>query len=72
MSNIQPGSFYQLSSSQSSGDDKSSIWGGLISFGISACVFFFYAYEQFGVLWGILYSLFWYFTIPVHYLLSCI
>lgn len=70
MGNIQPGSLFQLSSSSSSGDDMSSFWGGLLMLGISACIFFFYAKEEFGTLGGILYSLFWYCTIPIHLLIN--
>lgn len=47
-------------------------WGPLVfeiaTFIISICVFFFYAYDEFGVLPGILYSVFWPFAIPIHLL----
>lgn len=72
MGNILPGSLIQLSSSQPSGDDTSSFWGGLVMLIISTCIYFFYAKAQFGVFLGILYSLFWYCTVPVHFIISCL
>ena len=55
------------SSSSTKGEEVASVIGGLIMLIISVCVFLFYAKEEFGVLWGILYSIFWYVTIPIHY-----
>lgn len=55
------------SSSSSRGEEVASVIGGLIMLIISVCVFLFYAKEEFGMLWGIPYSIFWYVTIPIHY-----
>lgn len=59
----------QTTSTSGSSDenDMVTIVGGLVMLIVAACIFFFYANEEFGVFWGILYSLFWYITVPVHY-----
>lgn len=41
--------------------------GGLLYLIVAACVFFFYAAEDFGIIPGMLYSFFWSLTIPIHY-----
>lgn len=43
------------------------IIGGIIMLIISICIFIFYAKAKFGFFLGILYSLFFYVTVPVHY-----
>lgn len=39
---------------------------GVVMLLISTGIFFFYAQEQYGIFFGILYSLFWYVTVPIH------
>lgn len=72
MSDIRPGELRRLPSSGYPSNNSSEdggfgeFIGGMVILLVGAGVFFFYAKEEFGTLWGILYSLFWYMTIPVH------
>jgi hypothetical protein len=59
------------SSSSSSSGSSESDWlpliGGTIMMIIGACIFFYYARDEFGIVGGIFYSLFWFITLPIHY-----
>ena len=46
--------------------DASEIIGGLIYMIIAACVFYFYAMDEFNIIGAIFYSLYWSITVPVH------
>jgi len=60
---IEPGKLVSL---DESGGDASDILGGLIYMIIAACVFYFYAMDEFHIIGAIFYSLYWPITVPVH------
>lgn len=59
----EPGTLVSL---DGSGEDASEIIGGLIYMIIAACVFYFYAMDEFNIIGAIFYSLYWLITVPVH------
>ena len=59
----EPGTLVSL---DGSGEDASEIVGGLIYMIIAACVFYFYAMDEFNIIGAIFYSLYWIITVPVH------
>ena len=59
----EPGTLVSL---DGSGEDASEIVGGLIYMIIAACIFYFYAMDEFNIIGAIFYSLYWIITVPVH------
>ena len=60
---FEPGTLVSL---DGGGEDASEIIGGLIYMIIAACVFYFYAMDEFNIIGAIFYSLYWLITVPVH------
>lgn len=60
---FEPGTLVSL---DGSGEDASQIIGGLIYMIIAACIFYFYAMDEFNIIGAIFYSLYWLITVPVH------
>ena len=57
------------SPSNSSGeDDKTSIVLLIVYYIIAGLIFYFYAWDEMGIGWGLLYSLFWPISIPIMWL----
>ena len=58
---------FEETSSSSIGEDIIGVIGTIVYYMIGILVFFFYAKEAFGILWGILYSFFWIYAGPIDY-----
>ena len=60
---FEPGSLNSLDGSR---DSPSEIVGGLIYLTIAACIFYFYAMDEFHIIGAIFYSFYWPLSIPCH------